>query len=150
MGWHYDCISDVMKIVFAVPNSGCAYWRCKQPNNMIQKLGLAESVMFHDNITQEETEKLIDWGDVVVFQSAMGIPMVATVAKLKKMGKTVVGDYDDWSFSLSPFNPAYKTLGLNEVKIKREGEEITRRRLLEETEIKEFLRLKKKYGKNEN
>ena len=112
-----------MKIVFAVPNSGCAYWRCKQPNNIIQKLGHAESVMFHDNITQEETEKLIDWGDVVVFQSSMGIPMVATVAKLKAMGKTVVGDYDDLSFALSPFNPAYKTLGLNEVKIKHEGEE---------------------------
>lgn len=112
-----------MKVTFAAPNSGCAYWRVRQPYNMIKKQGLAEARMFNDQMTQKETEDLLSWGDVVVLQSPMGIPMVATIAKVKQMGKTVVGDYDDLSFALSPFNPSYKTLGLNDVKVTHEGKE---------------------------
>ena len=106
-----------MKIVFAVPHSGCAYWRCHQPANMIERLGLAEVKTFFDDMLPEEAEKWLHWGDVAISQSAMGINVVATLARLREAGKAVVVDYDDLSFALSPFNPAYKTLGLNEVKI---------------------------------
>ena len=112
-----------MKITFATPLYGCSYWRTVQPAKMIERLGLAEVKLFDHEISQEKAEEYINWGDVVVMQSSMGIPMVATVARLKQMGKTVIGDYDDLSFALSPFNPAYKTMGLNEVKIKHKEEE---------------------------
>jgi glycosyltransferase involved in cell wall biosynthesis len=90
---------------------------------MIEKLGLAETRIFHDLMTQEEMNEHIHWADVTVMQSTMGIQMIATIAKLQESGKAVVGDYDDLSFALPPFNPAYKTLGLNEVKINHEGKE---------------------------
>jgi glycosyltransferase involved in cell wall biosynthesis len=112
-----------MKITFAVPYSGCAYWRCHQPAKMIKKLGLAEIKLYDPEMKQDEIDGLLGWGDIIVQQSSMGIEQLAMTAKLKEAGKTVVGDYDDLSFALSPFNPAYKTLGINEVKIKHNGEE---------------------------
>jgi glycosyltransferase involved in cell wall biosynthesis len=112
-----------MKLTFAVPDSGCAYWRAKQPARMIKRLGLAEVGLFETDMSTEEAEKLMLWGDVIIQQSVMGIDAVATLSKLKDMGKAVVGDYDDLSFALSPFNPAYKTLGLNEIKIKHDDKE---------------------------
>ena len=112
-----------MKITFAVPESGCAYWRAKQPCNMIKKQGLADVQIFNNQKTHEEMDELLQWGDVIVLQSSMGVDMVAMVARLKKEGKTVVGDYDDLSFSLSPFNPAYKTMGTKNVKVEHGEEE---------------------------
>lgn len=112
-----------MKITFAVPHSGCAYWRCHQPARMIERLGLAEVRCFGEEPSEESVEDDLHWADVIVHQSAMGIPFVVMVKKLLDLGKTVIGDYDDLSFSLSPFNPAYKNLGLNEVKVKRDDKE---------------------------
>ena len=111
-----------MKITFAVPHSGCAYWRARQPAKMIEKLGLAEVRIFEDmEMPSEQVEDWFKWSDVIVQQSSMGITALASVIKLKDLGHTVVGDYDDLSFSLPPWNPAYKTLGLKEVKIMSEG-----------------------------
>jgi glycosyltransferase involved in cell wall biosynthesis len=114
-----------MKITFAVPHSGCAFWRARQPALMLRRLGLADVKIFDSfDIDATSMEEMLEWGDVIVQQSSMGVNSVAATAKYKEMGKVVVGDYDDLSFSLSPFNPAYKTLGLNEVKIKiGEGDE---------------------------
>ena len=113
-----------MKLFYAVPYSGCAWWRCIQPANMIEKLGLAEvRILNGTSQTQKEVEDCLEWCDVVVQQSAMGINNVAAIAKFQKMGKAVVVDYDDLSFLLSPFNPAYKTLGLSEVKVNKDGKE---------------------------
>ena len=110
-----------MKIVYAVADSGCAYWRAKQPCKMIKKKGLAETQIFQPLMIESEMQNMLAWGDVVFLQSPMGVDMVATVARLKKDGKAVIADYDDLSFSLSPFNPAYKTLGQQEVIIEHEG-----------------------------
>ncbi len=107
-----------MKLLFAVAASGCAYWRAKQPCRMIQKKGLAEAIIYSPETSPLDMEDLAQWADVVVMQSSMGIPVVATTAKLQGLGKAVVGDYDDLSFSVSPFNPAYKTMGLKEVRVK--------------------------------
>jgi len=108
-----------MKITYAAPHSGCAWWRIRQPAWMIQKLGLAEVRIFDiSSFTPEGMNDLLGWGEVLVLQSAMGIGTVAAATKFKEGGKVVLGDYDDLSFALSPFNPAYKTLGLKEVKVK--------------------------------
>ncbi len=113
-----------MKITFAVPKSGCSWWRCIQPAKMFEKQGLAEVRIFDQiEMGDQEVEDLMDWGEVIVQQSSMGINQVAATARLKSSGKTVIGDYDDLTFSCSPFNPAYKTLGLNEVKVNFDGKE---------------------------
>lgn len=91
---------------------------------MIQKLGLAEVKCFDEiNMGDAIIEEMLNWCDVIVQQAAMGIPLVIATAKYKEMGKTVIGDYDDLTFTLSPFNPAYRTLGLNEVKVQMNGKE---------------------------
>jgi len=111
-----------MRITFAVPHSGCVYWRCRLPARMISKLGLSEVRIFDGfEMSVSEMEEMLNWGDVIVQQSPMGIQTVANTVKFKQSGKTVIGDYDDLSFSLSPFNPAYRTLGLQEVKINYRG-----------------------------
>lgn len=113
-----------MKIAFIVPQSGCSWWRSHQPGNMIKKLGLAEVRVLNSNSAIEnDIDDLLNWGEVICQQSSMDIPAVVFASKLKQMGKTVICDYDDLTFSCSPFNPAYKTLGLNEVKVKKDGEE---------------------------
>lgn len=112
-----------MKILFAVANSGCAYWRVKQPCKMIQKKGLAEAVIYTPDMPPDEVDELAKWADVVVMQSSMGVSVVASTAKMKTLGKAVVGDYDDLSFSVSPFNPSYKEMGLKEVKVKLDNKD---------------------------
>jgi len=108
-----------MKITFAAPHSGCAWWRARQPAWIIQKKNLAEvRILDIANFSPDDMQTLMGWGDIVMLQSAMGIGTVAAVKKFQEAGKAVVGDYDDLSFSLSPFNPAYKTLGLKDVIIK--------------------------------
>ena len=106
-----------MKISFAVPHSGCSYWRCRLPAKAIKEQGLAEVKVFDDLVMQdEELQEVLAWGDVIVRQSALGIDEVAHVRHYKEnMGKVMVGDYDDYSFAISAYNPTYKTYGLAEV-----------------------------------
>jgi glycosyltransferase involved in cell wall biosynthesis len=86
---------------------------------MIKKLGLAEVEMFSEyDSTREEVEHVWQWCDMVVSQSPAGVQSVALTMKYQEKGKVVVADYDDLVYSCSPFNPAYKTLGLREVKVK--------------------------------
>lgn len=113
-----------MKITYAIAQSGCAWWRCVQPAKIIKKQELADIRIISPDASDELSEELLMWGDVIVHQSPMGINMVVAAAKLQSAGKTVVGDYDDLTFSCSPFNPAYKSLGLNEVKVNKEGKEV--------------------------
>jgi len=109
-----------MKVFFTVNHSGCAWWRARQPARMIKKLGLAD-IKVYDQETTERTKIFDDikWADILIAQSPAGIDTVAMLVKYQEMGKKVVVDYDDLTFSCSPFNPAYKTLGLKEVKIKK-------------------------------
>lgn len=109
-----------MNIFFAVNHSGCAWWRMRQPFNMIKKKNLANVKIF-DNATndpQELVKNMFEWSDVVVTQSPAGLKAVSLALSFIEMGKTVIVDFDDLTFSCSPFNPAYKTLGLSEVKVK--------------------------------
>jgi glycosyltransferase involved in cell wall biosynthesis len=86
---------------------------------MIKKLGLAEVEMFSQYDTaREDIKRILEWCDVVVAQSPAGVDSVALSVQYQKMGKVVIADYDDLIYSCSPFNPAYKTLGTKNVKVK--------------------------------
>jgi len=109
----------MLKIFFSVNHSGCAWWRARQPAMMIKKLGLAEVEIFSQfNTGRDEIERMLNWSDFIVAQSPAGVDSVALIMQYQKMGKVVVLDYDDLVYSCSPFNPAYKTLGLRDVKVK--------------------------------
>jgi glycosyltransferase involved in cell wall biosynthesis len=109
----------MLKIFFSVNHSGCSWWRARQPARMIEKLGLAEVSIFNQyTFGREEVGGTIEWSDFIVSQSPCGVDAVALIMQYQRMGKVVVADYDDLVYSCSPFNPAYKTLGLRDVKIK--------------------------------
>ncbi|MFA5341870.1 MAG: glycosyltransferase [Clostridia bacterium] len=109
----------MLKIFFSVNHSGCAWWRARQPAEMIKKLGLAEVEIFSQYDTaRDELKNILEWCDLVVAQSPAGVDSVALMLQYQKMGKVVVADYDDLVYSCSPFNPAYKTLGTKNVKIR--------------------------------
>jgi glycosyltransferase involved in cell wall biosynthesis len=115
----------MLKIFFSVNHSGCSWWRARQPARMMDKMGLAEVALFDQNtFGREEVGGIIEWSDFIVSQSPCGAESVALIMQYQRMGKVVVADYDDLVYSCSPFNPAYKTLGLRDVKIKDvEGKE---------------------------
>lgn len=108
-----------MKISFAIPHSGCAYWRCRLPAKAIQEQGLAEVKVFDDTcMGDEELQDIIEWGDVIVRQSSMGIEEIAMIRHYKEnLGKTMIGDYDDYTFSISAYNPSYRSFGLSNVRV---------------------------------
>jgi glycosyltransferase involved in cell wall biosynthesis len=86
---------------------------------MIKKLGLAEVEMFSQYDTaRTDVKGILDWCDVVVAQSPAGVEMVSLTMQYQKMGKVVIVDYDDLVYSCSPFNPAYRTLGIRNVNVK--------------------------------
>jgi len=86
---------------------------------MIKKLKLADVQVFsYENTARAEAEEILKWCDVVVSQSPAGVGSVALALKYQEMGKVVISDYDDLVYSCSPFNPAYKTLGIKSVKVK--------------------------------
>jgi len=94
---------------------------------MIKKLGLAEVEIFSQYDTgRNEIGRILDWCDVVVAQSPAGVEMVSLTMQYQKSGKVVIVDYDDLVYSCSPFNPAYRTLGIRNVNVKDvEGNEHT-------------------------
>lgn len=115
----------MLKLFFSVNHSGCAWWRGRQPAEMIKKLGLAEVEIFSQYDTaRDDIKRILEWCDIVVAQSPAGVDSVALSIQYQKMGKVVIADYDDLVYSCSPFNPAYKTLGTKNVKVKDvEGKE---------------------------
>ena len=109
----------MLKLFFSVNHSGCSWWRCRQPAAMIKKLGLAEVEIFSQYDTaRDDIKRILEWCDMVVAQSPAGVDSVALSIQYQKMGKVVIADYDDLVYSCSPFNPAYKTLGTKNVKVK--------------------------------
>jgi glycosyltransferase involved in cell wall biosynthesis len=108
----------MLKIFFSVNHSGCAWWRSRQPAEMIKKLGLAEVEIFSQYDTERhDVGRILDWSDVIVTQSPCGIESVTLTLQYQKMGKVVIADYDDLVYSCSPFNPAYRTLGIRNVNV---------------------------------
>lgn len=109
----------MLKLFFSVNHSGCAWWRGRQPAEMIKKLGLAEVEIFSQYDTgRDDIKGILEWCDMVVAQSPAGVDSVALSVQYQKMGKVVIADYDDLVYSCSPFNPAYKTLGTKNVTVK--------------------------------
>jgi glycosyltransferase involved in cell wall biosynthesis len=109
----------MLKIFYSVNHSGCAWWRTRQPAEMIKKLGLAEVEIFSQYDTaRDEMTGILNWCDICVAQSPAGVESVALMMHYQQIGKVVVIDYDDLVYSCSPFNPAYKTLGIRNVNVK--------------------------------
>jgi glycosyltransferase involved in cell wall biosynthesis len=105
-----------MKLLYMLGAGGVEYWRGHVPAAALQKHGLAETrVLDRRHYNATEIGEALDWCEAVVIPSPASTTSLAGLMKYQTLGKKVFVDYDDFPFECSPYNPAYKTLGLEEV-----------------------------------
>jgi hypothetical protein len=117
-----------MNLLYMLGVGGVEFWRCRIPALAIQKHGLANVRIIEKNFTSpSEIGADLQWADAVIVASPAGISSFVGLMKYRELGKKVFVDYDDYGFECSPFNPAYRTLGLQEVQSidKSTGEKLT-------------------------
>lgn len=105
-----------MKLAYFLGAGGVEWWRCRIPALALQRLGLAEVRILEKRwMSAKEIGETLAWCDAVIVASPQGIESFVGLMKYKSLGKKIFVDYDDYTFECSPFNPAYKVLGLEEV-----------------------------------
>lgn len=114
----------MIKVYFAVNESGVNYWRGKVPGHELRKQGLADIRMFSVfDHTQEQAEREVAECDVIYMPCATGMEALLEIVHRIKNDQSVVVDYDDNLFDCHPYNPGYATLGLYEVTIENSTKE---------------------------
>lgn len=106
------------KIVVLYDKSGCCYWRSYQPMSAMQRLGLADVKFIQLKVaTKQEIAEACRDADVLQAMGILGPEGLMAVRQYKELGVKIVIDYDDLYFNCSPFNPAYRQFGLEDVQI---------------------------------
>lgn len=107
------------KIFCVYSRSGCCYWRTWLPLEEMRKQGLAEVRYLDSRLMSKETLKdNLKWCDIVHIRGLLGTDALMTMREYQNLGRLVVTDYDDNHFEVSPFNPAYREFGLEDVQVK--------------------------------
>lgn len=107
------------KILAIYDKGGVNFWRTYQPLNYLQKNGLADVQFCQLRFTtKDELAKKAYKADIIHTIGLVGPDGLAFIRNFKKLGVKVVFDYDDLHFNVSPFNPAYKQFGLEDVQVK--------------------------------
>ncbi len=107
------------KIFCVYSRSGCCYWRTWLPLEAMRKQGLVD-VRYLDSrlIEPKVLKENLRWCDIVHIRGLIGTDALMTMREYQKLGRLVVTDYDDNHFEVSPFNPAYREYGLEDVQVK--------------------------------
>jgi len=102
----------MLKIVGIVPqiSGACDGWRIIQPLNKIGSLKLAKTIVVNGH--EQDINQIMETCDAVIFGRAAGDNILPMIEKLHGMDKKVIFDLDDNLFDISPFNQAYKNLGI--------------------------------------
>jgi len=98
------------------------HYRLLQPLYKLQEQGMTNILTVRsEQIIDLEfvTEKILE-AEIIVFQCPFGNEWLNLIRVARKHGKIWVLDYDDDPFNVSPFNPAYKHFGTEEVRYKFE------------------------------
>ncbi len=107
------------KIFCIYSKSGCCYWRSWLPLESMRKQGLAEVRYLDSRLMDSKLLKEnLRWCDIVHIRGLIGTDALVTLREYQKLGRKVVTDYDDNHFEVSPFNPAYRHFGLDDVQVK--------------------------------
>ena len=107
------------KIFVVYSRSGCCYWRTWLPCEEMRKQGLAEFRYLDSRLMTPETLKEnLKWCDIVHIRGLLGTDALSTMRQYQNLGLKVVTDYDDNHFEVSPFNPAYREFGLEDVQVR--------------------------------
>lgn len=107
------------KVLILYDRNGVCYWRSYLPGKAIQESGLAE-VRFLElkYTTKNDLAIACQWSDIIVVVGLMDTNGLAMLRQYKNLGCKIAVDYDDLHFNVSPFNPAYRHFGLEEVEVK--------------------------------
>src|ERR1051326_8118689 len=106
------------KLLVIHGKGGCDFWRTWQPCETMRKKGLAEiKCLLVNNTTAPEIAKGMKWCDLAVIRGLIGTNELSMLRQYQALGVKVTSDYDDLHFNVSPFNPAYKHFGTEEVKV---------------------------------
>lgn len=94
------------------------HYRVVQPLRKLHQHGLASTSTFHrDDLARnlERVTELLVGADLVHIYSPSDEDWLTLIRQCRKLGKLVVADFDDDPFNVSPWNPAYQHIGVEEV-----------------------------------
>jgi glycosyltransferase involved in cell wall biosynthesis len=107
------------KIFVVYSKSGCCYWRTWLPCEEMRKQGLAEFRYLDSRLMEPKSLKEnLKWCDIIHIRGLLGLDALDTMRRYQQLGVKVVTDFDDNHFNVSPFNPAYRHFGLEDVQVK--------------------------------
>jgi glycosyltransferase involved in cell wall biosynthesis len=105
--------------------SAVGHYRIIQPLTKVMEQGLASVHLYnfkengHDYARMTEC---IDVADIIILPRPHNEKWFEIMKAIRKVGKAIVIDHDDDVFNLSPLNPYYKYIGVNEVKLEGSDE----------------------------
>lgn len=105
------------KILALYSKSGVDYWRTYQPLEAMRKQGLADVRYVNAREIGKSLGPDAHWADILSLRGIIGVEGASTLRQYQGLGMPVVTDYDDLYFNVSPWNPAYKLFGTDEVKV---------------------------------
>ncbi len=106
------------KILFLYDKNGCCFWRTYKPATAMKEQGLADVTLLQlRTASKDDITKAAYEADIIQAMGLMGTDGLAVVRQYQKLGLKIAIDYDDLHFNCSPFNPAYKQHGLEDVEI---------------------------------
>lgn len=109
----------MLKLLVILGKGGCDYWRTWLPMEEMRKQGLATIRYLEPRLmTADEIGQGLKWCDIVHLRGLIGVEGLKTIRQYQALGVKVSTDYDDLHFNVSPFNPAYKHFGTEEVQVK--------------------------------
>lgn len=107
------------KILVLYDKNGCCFWRSWLAGQEMQKQGLAEVHFVELKVsTKQELAQELKWCDIVHALGLIDTNGLAAIRHYKSLGLRVSIDCDDLHFNVSPFNPAYKHFGMEEVEVR--------------------------------
>lgn len=109
----------MLKLLVILGRGGCDFWRTFLPMEEMRKQGLTEVRYLEPRfMTAKDIADGMKWCDVMHIRGLIGAEGLSTLRRYQSLGVKVSTDYDDLHFNVSPFNPAYKHFGMEDVQVK--------------------------------
>jgi glycosyltransferase involved in cell wall biosynthesis len=109
---------EMMKITYFLRDDGpCGYYRASLPMETLRANSSVSVGRIKKGDDANEIERNLD-ADVFLIPRAGDANMLRMMGRFQSMGKRCVVDFDDDEFNISPFNPRYRDVGIEEVTVR--------------------------------